>query len=136
LGSLQALSGVYLTAPWGFEEQEDFLNAAALLDVSIEPLELLHSLKNIEVALGRTKSEQRWGPRIIDLDILTYGDRCIDSAELELPHPRMMERLFVLAPLAEIQPLYKQYLDSQELQGQAAERIAGPEALLTDEAGP
>jgi 2-amino-4-hydroxy-6-hydroxymethyldihydropteridine diphosphokinase len=80
-----------------------FLNAAAELRTTLSPLALLHQLHAIEAALGRVRAE-RWGPRTIDLDLLLYGDHCVDDPELIVPHPLMHERRFVLQPLAEIAP--------------------------------
>lgn len=92
------------TKPWGVEDQPAFINMAAMAETSLEPLELLSELKAIEKAMGRDMEAGRWGPRLIDLDILLYGDTVLESPELTIPHPRMHERAFVLAPLAEIAP--------------------------------
>ncbi len=97
------------TKPWGVEDQPAFINMAAMAETSLEPLELLAALKNIEHEMGRNlqKDIPRWGPRLIDLDILLYGDSgdtVLETPELTIPHPRMHERAFVLAPLAEIAP--------------------------------
>lgn len=84
--------------------QPDYLNAAAELDTDLEPLELLRELQSVETELGRVR-DQRWGPRVIDLDILLYEDRIIDETEeLVVPHLLLHEREFVLVPLAEIAP--------------------------------
>jgi 2-amino-4-hydroxy-6-hydroxymethyldihydropteridine diphosphokinase len=101
---VQAVSGYHETAPVGGPEcQGDYLNAAAAVETTLEPLELLHVLQEIERRAGRVRTV-RWGPRTLDLDLLLFGDRVIESDELQVPHPRMAERLFVLAPLAEIAP--------------------------------
>jgi 2-amino-4-hydroxy-6-hydroxymethyldihydropteridine diphosphokinase len=100
---LTALSSVYRTPPWGKRDQPDFLNMAALIATALPPRELLARCLDAERALGRQRLE-RWGPRTIDLDILTYGEATIDEPELKIPHPRLAERAFALAPLAEIAP--------------------------------
>ena len=97
-------SSVYSSLPWGDEDQPDFLNAVAELQTRSQPRELLTALKTIERSLGRTPSERRWGPRVIDLDLLLAGKTVMLSDELTLPHPRMHERAFVLLPLAELEP--------------------------------
>jgi len=96
-------SSIYETEPWGVTDQPNFLNAVIKVETKLEPLELLDFLLNIEAKLGldRTK-KQKWGPRIIDLDILLYNKRELQSDRLTIPHPRMKERAFVLIPLYEI----------------------------------
>ena len=101
--TLEKISSVYKTDPVGYEAQAQFLNGVAAIQTSLAPLSLLHTLKNIETAIGR-KHRIRWGPREIDLDILIYGDMCLQTAKLVIPHPEMHRRRFVLAPLAEIAP--------------------------------
>ena len=101
LGTVSARSSLYRSAPWGGVEQPPFVNAAALLDTRLTARSLLDALGEIERALGRTPSV-RWGPRVIDLDILTYGGLAIHEAGLVVPHERLFERAFVLGPLAEI----------------------------------
>jgi 2-amino-4-hydroxy-6-hydroxymethyldihydropteridine diphosphokinase len=98
-----SVSSLYRTPPWGKLDQPDFLNAAAELSTTLAPRVLLDLCLDAERQLKRVR-EERWGPRLIDIDILTYGDRIIHEAGLEVPHPRMLERAFVLAPLAEIAP--------------------------------
>jgi 2-amino-4-hydroxy-6-hydroxymethyldihydropteridine diphosphokinase len=105
LGTLVARSSLYRTKAWGVSDQADFYNAAAILETNLEPHDLLRELKRIEREMGRTTTF-RWGPRIIDLDILTYDDQTIDDAELQVPHILMNERAFVLVPLAEIDPAF------------------------------
>ena len=100
---VERTSSLYETAPVGMSEQPDFINAVALVETDLPPSELLRRVQRIESALGRDRN-QHWGPRIIDLDILLYGDQSVDTAFLTIPHPRMMERAFVMAPLAEIAP--------------------------------
>ncbi len=101
--TLQEISSVYKTEPVGYEEQAAFLNGVAAIQTSLSPLPLLHTLKNIETAIGR-QHRIRWGPREIDLDILIYGDLCFQTEKLVVPHPEMHLRRFVLVPLAEIAP--------------------------------
>lgn len=98
-----AVSRLFRTPPWGKTDQPDFLNAAAELHTVLEPRSLLELCLGIERSLKRVRHE-RWGPRIIDLDILLYGHREIAEEGLTIPHPRMLERAFVLVPLADIAP--------------------------------
>jgi len=96
-------SSVYETEPWGVKDQPKFLNMAIEGETGLTPAGLLEVLKMTEDEVGRTKT-YRWGPRVIDLDILLYDDLVISTPELTIPHPRMHEREFVLRPLAEIAP--------------------------------
>jgi len=98
-----ALSSLYLTAPVGKTDQASFYNAVARGKYEGAPLELLAGLLAIEKARGRVRT-QRWGPRTLDLDMLLFGQEIIDLPELQAPHPRLAERVFVLAPLGEIAP--------------------------------
>lgn len=91
----------YQTAPVGYTEQDWFLNTVIEVETTISPLELLHTLLNIESQMGRVRTIH-WGPRTIDLDLLTYGNKVLNTRELTLPHPRMTERAFVMVPLADI----------------------------------
>ena len=100
-----AESHVYETPPWGYEEQPAFLNMVIKAETKLEPEPLLKRLKQLEVELGREQNF-RWGPRLIDLDILFYDDLVLDSPPLVIPHPRLHERAFVLVPLADIAPNY------------------------------
>ncbi len=97
------LSSKIETKPWGMSDQPDFINMAIRVETAKEPLELLDILKNIETDIGR-RPGPRWGPRVIDLDILLYEDQTVKTSHLEIPHPRMCERAFVLEPLCEIAP--------------------------------
>jgi 2-amino-4-hydroxy-6-hydroxymethyldihydropteridine diphosphokinase len=92
---------VYESEPWGFTDQPRFLNMAALVRTTLTPAELLPVLKAIETRLGRVPG-RRMGPRVIDLDILLYGDERIESADLQVPHPGILARAFVLAPLLDL----------------------------------
>ena len=94
-------SHVYETPPWGYEDQPAFLNMVVKAETDLEPESLLTYLKQIEAELGREKSI-RWGPRLIDLDILFYDNLVINTPPLIIPHPRLHERGFVLVPLADI----------------------------------
>lgn len=97
------VSSLYRTPPWGRTDQPDFLNAVAELRTTRSPRALLELCLSVEASLHRVRDE-RWGPRSIDLDILLYGDLDIDEEGLRVPHPRMLERAFVLVPLVEIAP--------------------------------
>lgn len=96
-------SSLYLTAPVGGIEQGPFLNCALEAETELMPLELLRVVQRIERLLGRRRTVE-WGPRTIDIDILFYGVSVVSTPELEIPHPRISERRFVLAPLKEIAP--------------------------------
>ena len=96
-------SSVYRTPPWGKLDQPDFLNMALVIATTLEPRALLDLCLSVEQQAGRIRAD-RWGPRTLDIDILTYGERTIDEPGLGIPHPRIAERAFVLTPLAEIAP--------------------------------
>ncbi len=96
-------SSLYRTAPVGFADQPDFINAVGALDTALSPRALLDALLDIELAHGRARKFAN-APRTLDLDVLLYGDAQLDEPGLRLPHPRMHERAFVLVPLAEIAP--------------------------------
>jgi len=96
-------SSLYRTAPVGIHGQPDFINAVAVLETSLPPNALLSALFEIEAQFGRRR-DFRHAPRTLDLDLLLYGDETLDTADLQLPHPRMHLRAFVLAPLVEIAP--------------------------------
>jgi 2-amino-4-hydroxy-6-hydroxymethyldihydropteridine diphosphokinase len=105
----QRLSTIIETEPWGYEHQPRFMNAVAEIDTPLESRQLLTHLLDVERRLGRERPQfndaaPRWGPRLIDLDLLLYGDEVIDEVGLQVPHPRLHERLFVLEPLAELAP--------------------------------
>ena len=100
---LLASSPVYETEPWGYTDQPAFLNQVVAGETRLSPEDLLSPLKNLEATLGR-KPTFRYGPRAIDIDILMYADRILDTPTLVLPHPRLHERAFVLVPLADIAP--------------------------------
>jgi len=98
-----AVSAFLETPPWGVETQPAFLNAVAEIRTGLEPILLLRAVKGIEVDLGRVPSF-RWGPRLIDIDLLVFGDRSLATAELTLPHPNILSRPFVWEPFEEIAP--------------------------------
>ena len=100
---VRAVSSLWETPPWGIEEQPHFLNACVLIETFLSPLEVLDTCLAIERAHGRERS-LRWGPRTLDMDVLYYDDIEMAEERLILPHPRMLLRSFVLAPLAEIAP--------------------------------
>jgi len=99
-------SAVYETPPWGYSDQPQFLNQVVEAETNLSPIALLDYLKKIEVQLGR-KETFRFGPRIIDLDIIFYDSEVIDSPPLIIPHPRLAERGFVLMPLADLAPDFR-----------------------------
>ncbi len=98
-----AVSPVYRTAPWGNTEQPDFRNACAAIETRLAPRALLRRILDVELGLKRERAE-RWGPRTIDIDILTYDGEEIDEPGLRVPHPRAAERAFVIHPLADVAP--------------------------------
>ena len=98
-----AVSAVYRTPPWGMTDQADFFNCCALVETSLEPQPLLELCLDIERTMKRVR-KQRWGPRTIDIDILTYDEQDVSTETLAIPHPRITERAFVLVPLADIAP--------------------------------
>jgi 2-amino-4-hydroxy-6-hydroxymethyldihydropteridine diphosphokinase len=102
---LVARSSDYTTPPWGVTAQPAFINLCIAVETELEPQGVLARTQAIEQALGRRRAaELRWGPRPIDIDILAYDDLTLDTRGLTLPHPRLLERAFVLVPLAEIAP--------------------------------
>lgn len=103
--ALLARSSDYTTPPWGIEQQDAFINAVIEIETALDPHALLFTLHKIEKKFGRDRAhERRWGPRTLDLDIIDYGGESFTTPDLTLPHPRLFERAFVLAPLAEIAP--------------------------------
>jgi 2-amino-4-hydroxy-6-hydroxymethyldihydropteridine diphosphokinase len=98
------VSSLYETAPVGGPPQRSFINIVARIDTELDPRALLESLQRVEQRLGREPSDIRWGPRVVDLDILLFGSEKVSEPDLEIPHPRLKERRFVLVPLLEIEP--------------------------------
>lgn len=101
--TVKAKSHVYETPPWGFKEQPPFLNQVVQAETYLQPEALIHHLKRLETALGRVPNFQN-GPRIIDIDILFFDDLVLNSPNVQIPHPRLHERAFVLTPLADLAP--------------------------------
>ncbi|WP_199100856.1 2-amino-4-hydroxy-6-hydroxymethyldihydropteridine diphosphokinase [Dyella sp. ASV21] len=101
---LVARSALYLTPPWGVLDQPPFVNAAAQLETALPPHELLDQLLAVERAAGRIRDGQRWGPRTLDLDVLHMQGVSLDDERLQLPHPRIHERAFVVLPLFDLAP--------------------------------
>lgn len=103
-GRLIASSSLFETPPWGVVDQPAFINSACAIETTLSPQELLLTLRAIEDEMGRDRGALRWGPRLIDLDILLYDSLILDEPNLRIPHPHMHERIFVLAPMVEIAP--------------------------------
>jgi len=103
LTDVREVAPVYRTAPVGYTEQDWFLNTVVKIKTLLSPRELLAELLGIEDRMGR-KRVIRWGPRVIDLDLLLYGDRVVRESDLIVPHPRLVERAFVVVPLADLAP--------------------------------
>ena len=100
---ITAVSPLYQTAPWGVTDQPDFINMCLAAETALSPIELLNFIKDLEVEIGRLPSK-RWGPRLIDIDLLFYANQILETENLKIPHPELAERAFVLCPLADIAP--------------------------------
>lgn len=100
---VKSVSRLYQTEPWGYADQDDFLNGALLMETERDPFALLELTQGIEKGMGRKKLFVN-GPRNIDLDILLYEGECVETEELVIPHPRIAQRMFVLRPLMDIVP--------------------------------
>ncbi|WP_444997100.1 2-amino-4-hydroxy-6-hydroxymethyldihydropteridine diphosphokinase [Aliikangiella sp. IMCC44359] len=100
-------SSLFLSDPMGPQDQDDYVNAVALISTDLEPFHLLEKLQEIEHKQGRVRKQERWGPRVLDLDLLLYNDNIIDHPKLKVPHYGMHVRNFVIMPLAEIAPNLK-----------------------------
>lgn len=106
IGPVLLKSSLYETAAWGREDQPPYLNMAVVVETAFSPLRLLEEILAIELDLGRVRHE-KWGSRLIDIDIIFFGDKIIDLGNrLQIPHPHMQDRKFVLEPMAEIAPDY------------------------------
>jgi 2-amino-4-hydroxy-6-hydroxymethyldihydropteridine diphosphokinase len=125
-GTVVARSSLYRTQPWGVTDQAPFVNAAAAVDTALDPHALLDALKRIEAEEGRVATF-RWGPRVLDLDILAYAGRRLDEPDLVIPHPRLHERAFALVPLAEIDAHYAALRDALSPGERAAVVELGPQ---------
>lgn len=102
IGKIISESAVYLTEPWGFTDDQYFLNQVIGVITHLSPSGVLQKIKIIETELGRNRSGKRYEPRTLDIDILFYNDQIIDHKDLKIPHPALQDRKFVLVPLAEI----------------------------------
>ena len=102
--SLQAVSSLYASKPMGPQDQPDYINAVACISTKLPALELLDELQQLELTSGRVRKDQRWGARVLDLDVLLFGDELINTERLTVPHYGMKVREFVIFPLAEINP--------------------------------
>jgi len=121
-------SSFYRTEPMGKKDQDWFVNGVVLVETSLGPEEMLEFLLSLEKGMGRIRGE-RWGPRVIDLDILFYGDEVIAKEGLQVPHPRLHERRFVLIPLREISPDLKHPLLGKTV-SQILSELEGEEKVL------
>lgn len=127
---VKAKSGIYETPPWGFEDQPKFLNQVLRAKTYLDPEPLLKHLKRLEVALGRKESFPN-GPRLIDIDILFYDDRVVNTPSLVIPHPRLHERGFVLLPLMDIAPDLKHPVTQKSVREMAEQsNMAGIEKFV------
>lgn len=132
LGSLKefcqvvSTSSVYETDPWGFEDQPIFYNQVVRIETGLEPLPLLRAIKNIELEMGRIPSF-KYGPRLIDIDILMYDKLMITSVELTIPHPQIKSRAFVLSPLVEIAP--DLIIPGEKVDVETLNRVAGASGI-------
>ncbi len=129
----ERISSIYETQPVGVRDQPWYLNLVCLGHTRLQPYGLLAFLHEVEDALGRVRSEQRFGPRTMDIDILSFEDRIIDRHDLVLPHPRLTERRFVLEPLVEIAPDWRHPVEDktaaellEELNGEVVRPFSGP----------
>jgi len=113
-GEATKASRVYHTEPWGKTDQESFFNQALIFEVSLRPMMVLDTVLDIEKEIGRVRQE-KWGPRIIDIDVIFFGDLVFAGDELRIPHPHMQERGFVLQPLCEIIPEFEHPLLNKRL---------------------
>jgi len=102
IGRVRTVSSVYETEPWGFTSENDFLNIALEVSTKLKPSGLLGRILMIEAQMGRLRAEQKYSSRLIDIDILFYGDKTLQAKTLVIPHPKIHERRFVLVPLSEI----------------------------------
>ena len=126
---LLARSSDYRTPPWGVTEQPAFINCAIVAATELPPSALLARAQAVERGFGRDRAqERRWGPRTLDIDLIAYDDVALNTPELTLPHPRLFERAFVLAPLAEIAPAWRHPVTGRTAKELLAELPARPRA--------
>lgn len=105
IGEVETASSMYRTEPWGNKDQQDFLNQILLIDTELYPFEVMNEILKIEKEMGRNR-QQKWEPRIIDIDILFYDDIAFEKDNLTIPHPLLQDRRFTLVPLNEIAPQF------------------------------
>ncbi len=117
IGKIAKKSHFYETQPWGNPDQDSFLNQVVMANTSLDPRDILKEITLIEREMGRTRkdSDKKWGPRQIDIDILLYGKRIIRDKGLEIPHPELHKRAFVLVPLMELAPDYEHPILKQQI---------------------
>jgi len=128
-------SPLYRTEPVGKEDQDWFVNGAVAVETSFRPRELMECLLKIERGMGRER-EERWGPRVIDLDILFYGGEVVREEDLQIPHPRLHERRFVLIPLNDLAPDLYHPLLAKTISQILSELKEEKKVVLYSEAGP
>lgn len=104
IGPVKKVSSLYETEPWGFKSENDFLNMVAEVETKLKPSGLLGRILMIEAQMGRLRGEKKYSSRLIDIDILFYGEKILEAKSLVIPHPKLHERRFVLVPLSEIVP--------------------------------
>ncbi len=116
IGKVAKKSHFYETQPWGNTEQDSFINQVLMVNTTLDPRDILKEITAIEREMGRArKDNEKWGPRLIDIDILLYGKRIIRDKGLEIPHPELHKRAFVLVPLMEIAPEYEHPVLKQQI---------------------
>jgi 2-amino-4-hydroxy-6-hydroxymethyldihydropteridine diphosphokinase len=116
IGNIAKKSHLYDTQPWGNTEQDAFLNQVVMVNTTLDPRDILKEITQIEREMGRARKESdKWGPRQIDIDILLYGKRIIRDKGLEIPHPELHKRAFVLVPLMELAPEYEHPILKQQI---------------------
>ncbi|HOY06570.1 MAG TPA: 2-amino-4-hydroxy-6-hydroxymethyldihydropteridine diphosphokinase [Saprospiraceae bacterium] len=116
IGKVAKKSHFYETQPWGNPDQDSFLNQVLMVNTTLDPRDILKEITSIEREMGRArKDNEKWGPRPIDIDILLYGKRIVRDKGLEIPHPELHKRAFVLVPLMEIAPDYEHPVLKQQI---------------------
>ncbi|WP_366657079.1 2-amino-4-hydroxy-6-hydroxymethyldihydropteridine diphosphokinase [Fodinicurvata sp. EGI_FJ10296] len=130
---ISAVSALYETAPMYVTDQESFINICAVVETDLAPRELLHAVKALERALGRMPS-RRFGPRQIDIDIIMYGDAEIAEDDLQIPHPRVLERAFVLVPAVDVAADWIHPVAGRTIRGLAADLGESPDVVCVGDA--